>query len=151
MTYTLRYIVPNETSNGLTRKLIFAPKGIEEGAPEYHHASQLAGPWGKTTQINRGTLDGAELTTSYELPVVYGVSKHGPRFALSGAKLELVDPVVTLVPGRLGGDGKPLRNLTAGTYVITTFALSAGRDEPALAAAKTTPSITEGDDEPALS
>jgi hypothetical protein len=144
MNWTLAFIVPVATPSGMSRKLTFENEAGER-------ATLLAGPWTKSTMINKGTLDGAAITAPVALTVALRQSEHGPVLVTTGVKLTLVDPTVTTVKDKTGGDGKALRNLTGGVFALVTYALSAGDDDPALAGGSFAQVSAADADEPALS
>jgi hypothetical protein len=142
-TWNLAFITPITTPSGVSRKLVFENEAGER-------ANLLAGLWSKTTVLNKGTLDGVALTAPTALTVALRNTEHGTVLVTQGMRLSLIDPVVTVVSGKLGADGKPLRNLSGGAFALTTYALSSGGDDPALAGGSIA-LAPDASDEPALS
>jgi len=143
MNWTLAFITPVNTPTGITRKLILEDENGER-------ATLLAGPWGKMTKICKGFIDdGAPITAPIPLTVSKKETEHGPVLVPAGIRLVIVDPTVTTVKDKTGADGKVLRNISGGIIHLSTFALSAGDDEPALLGQA--PVVDAGSDEPALS
>jgi hypothetical protein len=141
-TWNLAFVVPTTTPSGVVRKFTFEDT-------DGNRATLLGGPWAKSTLIGRGMIDGVAITTAVPLAVVLKQSEHGPVLVTQGARLSIVDPVVTIVPGKLGADGKPLRNLSGGTLHLTTYAMMSGDDDPALAGGSFA-QVSAAEDDPAL-
>jgi hypothetical protein len=152
----LIFITPNTVDGVVKRKLTFAPKGVSKDDPSYFRASLLAGPWGKKTRLNKGTLDGIAIESDapYVLPLRLTKTKvrGTDMMVLDGAAVSVVDP--TILPATnaetgeqlIGKDGKPIFDLVGGRYEVTTYTLSSSdEDEPALAKASKAPAVSAQD------
>jgi hypothetical protein len=148
--WNLAFITPVKATNKAGETTVLQRWIFENAEGTRASVSPLAGPWDEEIELSGVSIDGAPANGRTQIDVVETASVHGPILRPVAYHITLQDPTVTTVPGKTGGDGKPLHNLTGGMMHLSTVRFVRTGRKRVSAAAPAAPIVAEND-EPALS